>query len=108
MSAVGTLAGAKSTKTVDFGAPTAAGEHMFRVEISTSRKDRVLIVEDFGFRGQDVGLPDDPRAVMQRAAWSVIADAARRDFNDRLRAAKQTTGRWHTGSNLVERLLGKE
>ena len=95
-------------KTIDFGAPAADGEHMFRVEIPTSRKDPVSIVEDFGFRGQDVGLPDEPRVVVQRAIWSAIADAARRDFNDRLKAAKHTSGRWHTGSNLVERLLGKE
>jgi hypothetical protein len=99
---------AKSAKTVDFGAPAADGEHMFRVEIPTSRKDSVLIVEDFGFLGQDAGLPDEPRAVVKRAVWSVIADVARRDFNERLKAAEHPTGRWHTGSNLVERLLGKE
>lgn len=99
---------AKLAKTVDFGAPAADGEHMFRVEIPASRKDSVLIVEDFGFLGQDAGLPDEPRAVMRRAAWSAIADAARRDFNERLKAAEHPIGRWHTGSNLVERLLGKE
>jgi hypothetical protein len=37
-----------------------------------------------------------------------IADIARREFNDRLKAAKVLTGRWHTGTNLVDRLLGKE
>jgi hypothetical protein len=99
---------ANSGKTVDFGAPVADGEHMFRVEILTSRKDPVLIVEDFGFLGQDAGLPSERRAVVKRAVWSVIADAARRDFNERLKAAEHPTGRWHTGSNLVERLLGKE
>jgi hypothetical protein len=40
--------------------------------------------------------------------WSAIADIARREFNDRLKAAKVLTGRWHTGANLVDRLLGKE
>jgi hypothetical protein len=40
--------------------------------------------------------------------WSAIADISRREFNDRLKAAKVTTGRWHTGTNLVDRLLGKE
>jgi hypothetical protein len=108
MSANHTRAAAKPAKTVDFGAPAADGEHIFRVEIPGSRKEPVLIIEDFGFRGQDTGLPDEPRAVIQRAVWSAIADAARRDFNDRLKAAGHSTGRWHTGSNLVERLLGKE
>lgn len=99
---------AKPAKTVDFGAPAGDGEHMFRVEIPASRKDPVLIVEDFGFLGQDAGLSDEPRAVVERAAWLAIADTARRDFNERLKAAEHSTGRWHTGSNLVERLLGKE
>ena len=61
---------AAEAKTVDFGAPAADGEHMFRVEIPASRKDPVLIVEDFGFLGQDAGLPDEPRAVVKRAVWS--------------------------------------
>jgi len=46
--------------------------------------------------------------VLKRPIWSAIADIARREFNDRLKAAKVTTGRWHTGTNLVDRLLGKE
>ena len=46
--------------------------------------------------------------MLKRANWSAIADIARREFNDRLKAAKVRTGRWHTGTNLVERLLGKE
>ena len=46
--------------------------------------------------------------VLTRPVWSAIADIARREFNDRLKAAKILTGRWHTGTNLVDRLLGKE
>jgi hypothetical protein len=51
---------------------------------------------------------DEERVILSRAAWSGIADIARREFNDRLKAAKIPTGRWHTGTNLVDRLLGKE
>jgi len=40
--------------------------------------------------------------------WSAIAETARREFNERLRVSKIPTGRWHTGTNLVDRLLGKE
>ncbi|HKZ02696.1 MAG TPA: DUF3780 domain-containing protein, partial [Pyrinomonadaceae bacterium] len=39
---------------------------------------------------------------------SGIADIARHEFNERLKTAKIPTGRWHTGNNLVDRLLGKE
>jgi len=96
-------------KTVDFGAPESFGSHLFRVEIPPARADAVHIVEDFGYRGLEGGVPrDEERVVLKRPVWSAIADSARREFNDRLKAAKILTGRWHAGTNLVDRLLGKE
>jgi hypothetical protein len=95
--------------TVDFGAPTIFGAHLFRVEISEARNEPVVIVEDYGYRGQEGGIPrDEERITLERPIWSAIADIARREFNDRLKAAKVLTGRWHIGTNLVDRLLGKE
>ena len=96
-------------ETVDFGAPAAFGAYLFRVEIPSSRNEPVVIIEDYGYRGQEAGIPrDEERVVLKRPVWSAIADIARREFNDRLKAAKIITGRWHTGTNLVDRLLGKE
>jgi hypothetical protein len=95
--------------TVDFGAPDKFGAHRFRVEIPAARTSSVMIVEDYGYRGEEGGAPrEEERALLPRPIWSAIADAARREFNDRLKAAKVRTGRWHTGDNLVDRLLGKE
>jgi hypothetical protein len=96
-------------KFVDFGAPDQFGAHLFRVEIPASKVDSVVLVEDYGYRGNEGGIPrDEQRAILPRVVWSAIADIARREFNDRLKAAKVTTGRWHSGTNLVDRLLGKE
>lgn len=95
--------------TVDFGAPDKFGGHVFRVEIPAVRNEPVVIVEDYGYRGQEAGIPkEEERVILDRAVWSFIADIARREFNDRLKAAKLLTGRWHSGTNLVDRLLGKE
>jgi hypothetical protein len=95
--------------TIDFGAPDRFGAHIFRVEIPASRHEPVVIVEDYGYRGQEGGIPrQEERVILRRSIWSAIADTARREFNDRLKAAKILTGRWHTGVNLVDRLLGKE
>jgi hypothetical protein len=95
--------------TIDFGAPDRFGAHIFRVEIPASRHESVVIVEDYGYRGQEGGIPrEEARVVITRPVWSAIADIARREFNHRLKAAKILTGRWHTGTNLVDRLLGKE
>ena len=99
----------ETIKTVDFGAPEKFGAHIFRVEIPAAKSEPVRIVEDFGYRGFEAGIPrDEERIVLLRSIWSAIADISRREFNDRLKAAKVTTGRWHTGTNLVDRLLGKE
>ena len=65
--------------TVDFGAPTGFGAHLFRVEIPASRNESVIIVEDYGYRGQEGGVPrDEERVVLKRPVWSAIADIARR------------------------------
>jgi hypothetical protein len=94
---------------VDFGAPEKFGAHLFRVEIPASRNESIRIIEDYGYRGLEGGIPrDEDRVIVTRAAWSGIADIARREFNDRLKAAKVPAARWHTGTNLVDRLLGKE
>ena len=95
--------------TVDFGASDSFGTHVFRVEIPASKSDTVRIIEDFGYRGLEGGIPrEEDRVVLKRPTWSAIADSARREFNDRLKAAKVSVGRWHSGTNLVDRLLGKE
>jgi Protein of unknown function (DUF3780) len=95
--------------TVDFGASNAFGSHLFQVEIPAARNRSVVITEDYGYRGLEGGVPSgEERVIITRATWSAIADTARREFNDRLKAAKILTGRWHTGINLVDRLLGKE
>ena len=99
----------ETAKTVDFGAPDKFGAHLFRVEIPSARSESVVIIEDFGYRGLEGGIPrDEERVILKRFAWSAIADIARREFNNRLKAAKLLTGRWHTGTNLVDRLLGRE
>jgi len=94
---------------VDFGAPEKFGAHVFRVEIPASKTEAVCILEDYGYRGLEGGIPrDEERVILLRNVWSGIADIARREFNDRLKAARVPTGRWHSGTNLVDRLLGKE
>ena len=97
------------SKTIDFGAPDGFGAHLFRVLIPAAKKDAVVIIEDYGYRGEEGGIPrEEERVVLNRPVWSTIADPARREFNARLKAAGILTGRWHTGANLVDRLLGKE
>lgn len=95
--------------TVDFGAPDSFGAHIFRVEIPASHTGEILIVEDYGYRGSESGIPrEEERVVLERHVWTQISEVARREFNDLLKVAKLKTGRWHTGTNLVERLLGRE
>jgi len=95
--------------TVDFGAPADFGAHIFRVEIPAARTGEIWIIEDYGYRGGEAGIPrQEARAVLERRVWSQIADAAQRDFNPRLKAAGLKAGRWHVGSNLLDRMLGRE
>jgi hypothetical protein len=92
-----------------FGAARQLGTHRFLVNIPTSTRDSVEIIEDFGYLGGRDGIPDqEPRATVARSTWNVIRDAARRDFNPRLRKKKLPAGAWAVGANPLDHLLGKE
>jgi hypothetical protein len=99
----------KKAQFVDFGVPENFGTHVFRVDIPAAHTESVRLTEDYGYRGLDGGIPrDEARAILPRAVWSGIAEVARHEFNTRLKAAKLPVSRWHAGTNLVERILGKE
>lgn len=96
-------------KTIDFGAPEEFGAHIFRVEIPIGKLENIRIIEDYGYKGGENGLPyEEERADIPRNIWSAIADTARHDFNERLKEQKMTTSRWKSGKNLLDHLLGKE
>ena len=96
-------------KTVGFGVPNEIDPHHFTVAIPAARQDAVVITENFGLRGGSDGLPDAvERCRLPRAAWSAIADEAKRILNERLKEKGLATSRWSSGTNRVERLLGRE
>ena len=89
-------------ETIDFGAPEAFGSHVFRVEITAAKTDPIKIIEDFGFKGGTGGIPyEECRVIVPRAAWAAVSDHARRDFNERLRAVKASTGRAETAETTI-------
>ena len=91
-----------------FGA-AAFGAHIFRVEIPAAAKGDITIVEDYGLKGGENGVPPrETRLVLPRRFWSAIAETARKDFAARLKAKKLASPRWTTGDNKVDRMLGKE
>lgn len=91
-----------------FGA-AAFGAHIFRVEIPAAAKGDITIVEDYGLKGGENGVPPrETRLVLPRRFWSAIAETARKDFATRLKARKMASPRWTTGDNKVDRMLGKE
>lgn len=91
-----------------FGA-AAFGGHIFRVEIPSAANADVTIVEDYGLKGGENGVPPrETRVVLLRRFWSAIAETARKDFAARLKAKKLASPRWTTGDNKVDRMLGKE
>ncbi len=96
-------------KTIGFGVPNEMDPHHFTVDIPAARTEPVVITEDFGLRGGTGVVPDSiVRCKVPRAAWSAIAEEAKRVLNERLKEKKIATSRWSSGINKVERLLGRE
>jgi hypothetical protein len=97
------------TQTTDFGAPASFGAHCFYVEIPAIARDAVSIYEDYGFDGDESRRETtECRVILARELWTKIRDDARRDFNARLKAKKQSTGTWNTGTVKLDRFLGRE
>ena len=71
VAARGCRAVSEQAQTVDFGAPDKFGAHLFRVEIPASRNEPVVIVEDYGYRGQEGGIPRDEDRVVLTASGLV-------------------------------------
>ena len=100
-----------------FGFQPAASEHHFVVTVPGRRREEVLIAEHLSFAADGgyapaslgMGLQDGKlRVALARLKWDAIADAARVEFNRRLRKHGLPAGRWKRGDVPVARLLGKE
>ncbi len=92
-----------------FGCPVTMDPHHFKVVIPAVRGDDVLIVEDFGLAGGSNGVPEQvERCRLRRGIWTAMAATVKQAFNERLKEKQIPLGRWNTGDNRVDRLLGKE
>lgn len=89
-----------------FGITDTFDGHHFRVEIPAARDEPISIVEHSGARHMAERII--PRVRLARHIWPTIADSAGHEFNARLKAAQLPIGQWRTGSNRMDRLLGKE
>ena len=92
-----------------FGAPSRSGAHVFAVRVPAATRQPVVVAECYGDGGGHGGVPEEEvRVRLERSAWGGVRDAARRDFNARLKAAGLAVGRWSTGQVKLERILGQE
>lgn len=100
---------AKKPSYVGFGAIDEFGAHIFKVTVPQSSKGDVVIIEDYGLKGGDNGIPlTSERVSLPRRFWTAISEASRKDFSARLKSKKLSGSRWRAGDNLVDRMLGKE
>lgn len=100
---------ASAVSVVGFGCPAVDWPHHLRVVIPAGRNEDIRLVEDFGILGHSAGRTDElERCVISRLRWNAMAEVAKQDLNARLREKGLPTGRWQSGANKVERILGTE
>jgi hypothetical protein len=101
----------------NFGFEPEESRHHFLVVIPRNAQEPVEISEHFSWDDERGSSPvtlssseedGQLRVRLARPKWDAIADAARVEFNTRLRKQGKPPGRWKTGPNTVHRLLGKE
>ena len=95
--------------TEGFGAPKEYGAHHFSITTPRGNNEPVEIREHFAINSDT---PNETyeilRVVLARRLWTKIRDHARRDFNARLKAKKESIGSFDIGKVKLDRLLGKE
>lgn len=100
-----------------FGFLPEQSQHHFLVTIPAKGEAYVLISEHMTWDDSDarrelsfaLGREDDKlRVSLSREKWEAIADAARTEFNERLRRLGLKPGAWKRGRVAVSRLFGKE
>ncbi|MBV8096530.1 MAG: DUF3780 domain-containing protein, partial [Acetobacteraceae bacterium] len=100
---------ASTPNVVGFGCPAVDWPHHLRVLIPSGRAGEIQFIEDFGIQGSDPARPDEIlRCALPRPRWNLIADPVRREFNERLKVLGLPPGRWVSGENKIERMLGQE
>ena len=86
-----------------------AGEHDFYVVIPGKHEnDTVQIIERYFWPSDDDRRLDILRLELPRERWDLVSKGISDEFNRRLKAEKQPSGRFTIGGNPVERDLGKE
>jgi hypothetical protein len=107
----------KAATSSGFGFQPAESQHHFLVTIPTGEGGHVVISEHMTWDDSEprrelsfaLGKEDDKlRAMLPRDKWEAIADAARTEFNERLRRLGLKAGAWKRGRVPISRLFGKE
>lgn len=75
------------------------------VDIPSKETDYISITEKFVQSDRVVAVE---RVQLPYKIWAGIANAAKTDFNARLKSLGLSSGKWLAGSIRVERLMGKE
>ena len=93
-----------------FGFVPRESEHHFLVVVPRSEMEPIHVYERFRWDSDSEQKLDlgEQKVLLSQYKWHKIKDALHREFNERLKQERITTGKWGTGQIPVDRLLGKE
>ena len=108
---------AKTNTSSGFGFYSNESQHHFLVLIPKSQKNKVRIYERFEWQEDTHNNTEVPKidarfdrlkVEMPVIKWKMIQDALQKEFNQRLKKLGYKVSKFKQGSNVVQRLLGKE
>lgn len=107
---------AQGVLTGSFGFDPADSASHFLVIIPAGTTQTIVISEHLSWDPEHVEdsvhysgqLDGQVRSCLDRKKWNAIADIVRAEFNARLKKEGKPPGRWKTGPNMLNRVLGKE
>jgi hypothetical protein len=95
-----------------FGFIPEETKHHFLLRIPRSKNNEVVVYERFEWDDCEEQKSEinekNLKVMISREKWDAINDFIQKEFNKRLTARNTLVGKFKTGDNPIERLLGKE
>lgn len=100
-------------KAIGFGYIPEESKHHFLLVIPRSKNEAITVYERFEWdNDEEVQVTDvvdqNLKVVLSHQKWDLIKDGLSSTFNSRLKDKNINVGKFKTGFNAIERLLGKE
>jgi hypothetical protein len=100
-------------KATGFGFIPKETKHHFLLNIPSGKYNQITVYERFKWDDDQVKqkselVEKNIKVIISKQKWEAVKSVVEKEFNQRLKINNINVGKFKTGENIIERLLGKE